>query len=170
MKNFLNSAFTLSFIFIAFFGVSVDTKGQIPDYLTPFNENKHICTDACAKYHNHLRLQSEEELTTLNYDVLRYDLFLDWRELLLFGKNDSIFFSAIQTIQLQITEDDTKIIELDAGDMIINSVFIDGVLLTDNSFNTDTKLRIEFPQSKNKNEIVEIVINYEINRSYRYGI
>jgi aminopeptidase N len=170
MKSFLNSALSLSIIFIAFLGVSVDTKGQIPDYLTPFNENKHICTDACAKYHNHLNFQSEDEMTTLNYDVLRYDLYLDWWDLLLFGKNDSIFFSATQTIQLQITEDDTKTIELDAGDMIINSVFIDGVLLTDDAFNTDTKLRIEFPQSKNKSEIVEIVINYEINRSYRYGI
>ncbi|PKL85090.1 MAG: hypothetical protein CVV22_09695 [Ignavibacteriae bacterium HGW-Ignavibacteriae-1] len=170
MKNFLNFTCTLSIIFIAFLGVSADTKGQIPDYLTPFDENKHICTEACGKYYNHLRLQSEDELTTLNYDVLRYDLFLDWRDLLLFGKNDSIFYKAVQTIQLQIAEDGTKIIELDAANMIINSVYIDGVLLTDDELYTDTKLEIVFPESKNKNEIVEIVINYEINRSFRYGI
>jgi aminopeptidase N len=172
MKNFLNSACTLSIIFIAFFGVSVVSKGQIPDYLTPFNENKHICIDhsACGKYHNHLRFQSEDEQTSLNYDVLRYDLFLDWRELLLFGKNDSIFFTAVQTIQLQITEDGTKTIVLDAADLIINSIIIDGELLTDDEFNTDKKLEIIFPESKNRNEIVEIVINYEIERSYQHGI
>ncbi|MBE2188535.1 MAG: T9SS type A sorting domain-containing protein [Candidatus Kapabacteria bacterium] len=172
MKNFLNSACSLSILFIALFGVSVDTKGQIPDYLTPFNENKNICIDhsACGKYHNHLRFQSEDKQTSLNYDILSYDLFLDWRELLLFGKNDSIFFTAIQTIQLQIIEDNTKVIILDAGDLIINSIFIDGDLLTDEVFNTDKTLEIEFPEFKNANEIVEIVINYEIERSYKRGL
>lgn len=171
MKNFLNFVVFTCIIIFLLIGSSVYSIGQIPDYLTPNHEAKHICFDhtSCSRYHQHDRFQSENNLPTRNYDVLNYDIFLDWQFSLLYGSKDSIFFSAIQRIKLRITEDDTRQIELDAVDLIIDSIKVDGEIHIAEEFTTAEFLDIEFATSKEFDEIVELEIHYRIDRKYTHG-
>lgn len=85
-----------------------------------------------AEYYRYDRLFSAPSaklqwIAPKNYDVLRYDLFLDWRNPLSGNATDpeSKQYWGRNTMTVVITDDNVTEITVDAADMVIDSVFID---------------------------------------------
>jgi len=152
------------------FVISPDLFSQVPGFLSPLEYDKHICVshEACRKYHNHEFFQAKGEPLIRNYDVIRYDLYLDWYETLLYGKHDSAFFGGVQTVLIKLDSNDVKRVEFDAVDMVIDSVSAGEIRLL--GFNYDGRiLSVNFSEAQKIDEEISIAIYFRVMRDYNWG-
>ena len=115
---------------------------NIPEYLLDENyqpqfETKFEAGNAnCNHLHKHFKgdelLAGRPESSQIEYrpyDVLKYDLYLNWYDLMAKnGKDKDVFkeYTGIVKIDIKIDSVNTEYIELDAGDFTIISVSFDG--------------------------------------------
>lgn len=115
---------------------------NIPEYLLDENYKPQFETKFkagnpnCNHLHEHFKgdklLSGRPEGSQIeyrSYDVLKYDLYLDWYDLMAKnGEGKELFkaYTGVVKIELKIDSLDTEFIELDAGDFYINSMSFDG--------------------------------------------
>lgn len=102
----------------------------IPDELLPF-PGKSQERKSCSRLQDHMQEKKgnfiqESDLVRRPYDVLFYDIFLDWKDLLETGqKKGDILYEAVNTIVLKIDSAATDELVFDCADLHVDSVRID---------------------------------------------
>ncbi|HOM05240.1 MAG TPA: hypothetical protein PLU67_07090, partial [Candidatus Kapabacteria bacterium] len=94
-----------------------------------------------------------------NYDVLRYDLELDWTEALS-SEPIKFEFTGKNKITVKITEPNTNMIEFDAINLVINSLSINSIPVSIFDYSQGL-ISIPFENNLNIGDTVEVIIDYK---------
>ncbi len=150
--------------------ISPDLFSQVPGFLLPDDYGKHICVshELCRKYHNYGLFQAKGEPLRRNYNVVRYDLYLDWYETLLHGGPENAIFWGIQTVQIEFDSNDVSSVEFDAVDMKIDSV-MDGKGSSLDFTYAGGKLSVKLIEVGNIGNVAVVQIYYSVARNYNWG-
>ena len=167
-------------IFFLAFGYSMQINAQkIPCYLKldakGHCENKHFIAVAdFIRYSSDFEKQKQiqallSQTEFRNYDVLSYDLYLDWYNVMKSKGNEpeDLHYTGVQKIKIRTREDGIKSIVLDGPGLIINKVFLDGAEI--DGFTQPEKGLITISLMKNAaiGEEFEIEIQYEYVAAYK---
>ncbi len=147
--------------------------------LDDVNESKHFdCTESCcsSKY-SHLREQFQSNFVKEPYDVIRYDLFLDFGNALKeadLNRDTSFkgYFNGVQRILLAIDSNDIELIKINANNMNIDDVVITGKYSQDKAYNwvyNDNNIEIRSILPFSKGDTLYVKIDYSVARTNRVG-
>lgn len=132
----------------------------LPEYLIPgehFEFKPH-----CHKHPMNLTQQIPSALNARPYDVLEYDIFLDWYRVLSIDNptGDNRMFNGINKMKIQIDTAVLSKIELDAAQIIIDSILYS----KDNSkiqfVQNQDIAKVTLPTNFFKGDTLQLIINY----------
>lgn len=105
------------------------------------------------------------------YDVISYDIDLDWYDMLLSDSTmpEKRFWKGKNDIKLVITEDDVDGVEFDAIGLEINKVYLNDVLLEETPQAADNVVFIPFNAPAKTNDEVRILIEYTYKNTENIG-
>lgn len=181
MKKYFTTILFLSFLSTAY-------SQSILDYLRPgkelLQENKYIQNDcyhpyeygtSCSPYCSHFaREKHKDELLNSfeyrNYDVLSYDLYMDWFDVLSregTAKEDTQY-DGVQKIVALITKDNVQSLEFDGPGLLIKSVLLDGKVI-ENFTQPDANglININLPTIAKQGDTVSLELNYRFVAAYK---
>ncbi len=152
---------------ILFFGLSIVEARNIPYFLDNEPDLKNTTEiEHLNCFHKYKfsaeQLQSESKIIYRPYDVLSYNLFLDWTNPLSTTGTNSVSdrtFSGRNIIKMRIDSNNVSSIILDAGKLIIDSIHYKDNLIKNVSV-VDKKAEIKFTKNFNSGDIVELSIFY----------
>ncbi len=104
---------------------SVSVSAQtLPDVLRPDGETKHLAVDRSHDIHAHAIVDRPTAVQRRNYDVLSYDLFMDWRNPLTSTEvtGAARVYSGMNRIRMHIDSAGVSVLRLNANQMTIDSV------------------------------------------------
>ena len=159
-------------VIVLFFALNVIKAQNLPDFLLNDNDvfHKQKYREICNHSKNPLLQKDFIPLEKRNYDVLRYDLFMDWYDLLSKEQGEQMNeFNGINKILLEIMSDNTDKIEFDVSLLKINKISIDGEGF-DNYKNSFGKLTLNFDTPKTKGESLLVEIDYDYSSTVRSGL
>lgn len=135
-------------------------------FLTPVKERNFANNN---NKNNHNQFQSNE--IPRNYDVLNYDLDVDWVDILLSEKNepDKRKWNGKIKIKLTPLENNFSLVELDAVELQINKIFINEIELENIPDNSSGILPITLNNPININDTITLDIHYEYNNPVNRG-
>jgi len=145
--------FSISFfVFILIFiFTNVPSSGQIPDELLFESKSglveEVLCSQKAKYEHNRIMSGFATEIDKRPYDVLSYDLYLDWRNPLASsgtGQKDRSYVG-INKIVVVATRDDLSQLEFDSEESVINEVKVNSAVVSGVN-HTDGILTIDLPQ------------------------
>jgi aminopeptidase N len=146
---------------------------NLPDYLDPGEHNfdKAGYKLFIEKKRNPKLLKEYIALEKRNYDVLRYDLYMDWYDLISkhFETGNLLTFEASNKIQLVILENNVSFIELDAMLLNIESITINGQPSNNSNKKALGILKVNFNQTFNSGDTVVLDIKYNFSSSENEG-
>ncbi len=157
----MKTIITAAFFFLA---ASQIFSQRIPLFLKPGNdfygeEKHHFCS----------HFEKQKELSTMmtaierrSYDVLSYDLYMDWYNLMNNEGNtpEDKHFDGIQKMMIALNKD-TNMIEIDGPGLDINRIFIDGEETFDfTQPDIDGYIYITFAVKKSKEDTINLDIHY----------
>ncbi len=104
------------------------------------------------------------------YDVVEYDLYMDWFDMLNadYGMWDTAKYSGVNRITLVSDVAELSFIDLDAENLIIDSVFVDGEKITPVPPVNSGVLAIEFEAPYSEGDTIEAEVYYRFE-SEKYG-
>ncbi|MFH1051356.1 MAG: M1 family aminopeptidase [bacterium] len=146
---------------------------KVPDYLMPDGQifdKANYSNNYKPKYNPQL-LKEYVELDRRNYDVLRYDLYMDWYDIINNNYHEGalIKFYGVNMIQLVILEDNTEFIELDALNLNIERILINGQASANSNKKTFGILKVDFNQAFNAGDTVSLNIYYNFSTTDNEG-
>ncbi|MCX7879828.1 MAG: M1 family metallopeptidase [Ignavibacteria bacterium] len=113
-----------------------------------------------------------QQVTKRPYDVLRYDLYLDWYNLMKDPKAmDSLsrVWLGINKITVRIQQDNFNLVELDARDLVIDSVFVEfdnfKQKITPTPQIANRRLNIGLPKNLNSGDSAVVTVFYKYARN-----
>lgn len=165
---------------LLYFTTSLRGNELLPEYLLDSKiENKDLGNRPYYHEHDqkcgHLSLDKflsrpdESQIKYRPYDVLKYELFLDWDNLMRNNGPEMPLFTeydGIVKIELKIDSLNTEFIELDAGIMDINYVKFNDVELTETPQVEDFIIKIPIPDNEmdfTEAKLIEISYTYKGN-------
>ncbi len=160
---------TLILIFVFLYNTSAQ---DIPDYLQP--DNNIFDKANYSNYHkskNNKFLKEYIELEKRNYDVLRYDLYMDWYDVINtpYENGSLIRFNGTNKIQLVILEDNLEYIELDALLLNIENILINGQPSANSNKKALGILKVNFNEPFNTGDTVVLDIKYNFSSTNNEG-
>ncbi len=167
MNSYSIRLFSISFfvsVLILIFA-EVPSSAQIPDYLMYENKSglaEEVYCSQKAKYENS-RIMSgfATEIDKRPYDVISYDLFLDWTNPLSSsgtGQKDRSF-GGINRIVVVASQDDLSQLEFDSEESVINEVKVNSAVVTAVN-ETNGLLTIDLPQAAKAGDTLRVEIDY----------
>jgi len=137
-------------------------------------EQKQFCSHTGINKHiNDKALSSPVNIRP--YDVLRYDIYFDWKDMMAkpakldsngFGYllADDVVWSGKNTITLKVLQDNLSYIELDAADLTMLAITVNGNLLktTPQPVNNILKINLDTPAKKNDTLIIGIQYQHTV--------
>jgi len=146
---------------------------ELPDYLQPGNfvYDKAGYANHQIKSKNPGFLKEYIELDKRNYDVLSYDLYMDWYDLISkpYENGTLLTFSGTNKIQLVILEDNLSFIELDAMLLNIERILINGQPSANSNKKAMGILKVNFNEPFNSGDTVVLDIKYNFSSTENEG-
>ncbi len=146
---------------------------HMPDFLQLENKPDPQPSMLCSK-HSAARVLGgiTSAIERRNYDVLSYDLTMDWRiplsQTLLSGINRR--YSGVNRMTIRIDSAQTQHIEFDADQLLIDSVKINGTLMKKTSISQNAATtQLSFDTVYNQGAIVVVDVFYTQNRATNPG-
>ena len=175
MSNFIKWSFIFTFLIIA----SQQAHTQIPkliDVNQNHFENKALCSHAQV-YKNMADKMLANPVYFRPYDVLNYDILLDWYNMMNmpmkldsngFGylTQEDVVWSGRNTITLRIDTAELSTLEFDSKDLKILSVKVNGEQITPTPPVTNNILSIPLNQPLHKNDTAIVTIDYKHDKWY----
>lgn len=160
--------------------ISVSSSTDLPNYLLDNQfENKDLGDRAYYHEHDHkcghlsldkfLSRPDESQIQYRPYNVLKYELFLDWENLMRNNGPDKPLYTeydGIVKIELKIDSLNTEFIELDGGYFDINYIKFNDVELTETPQVEDFIIKIPIPENEmdfSEAKLIEISYTYKGN-------
>ncbi len=136
----------------------------VPEYLQADfkGEYKPVSSEFSKKKDNNL--MGNQDAIIRNYDVIHYDISLDWYNVMkaTADTNESRYWNGTIKIRAKLLADNINYIELDAALLKIDEVLIDNIALENLPIcNSNNILKIEFPKVYNTNDTIDISIKYQ---------
>ncbi len=155
-------------------------KAELPDFLlnndflSPENKSMQMPTDIdCSNRYKHFKYDEilASAIVRRPYDVLSYDLYLDWYNVLnaTGTRNEDRIYTGRNTIEIMIDSANVSVIDFDAAELQIDSVMINNVKVTPTPQPDNDILHIELPRAYNVNETLSVAIFYTYIRNGNYG-
>ncbi|MFP4368065.1 MAG: M1 family aminopeptidase [Candidatus Kapaibacterium sp.] len=153
---------------------SISIYAQEGLFINESQTNLHFEKYNCSKQHKHLNLLSAEDghVEYRPYDVLEYDLYMNWYNPL---KAESIndhgrFFTGINKIRIRIDSAEATSLKFNAGNMEITSVRFNLTDLDESSYEQVDEYLIINPENPMvKDEEVELEIHYRYTGESNLG-
>ncbi len=161
------SALSLLRVFVAMCFVAVTAQSQsIPSVLL-FDEGKssdQSQVPCCAVSKQHIQSVQEHPsvIERRNYDVLEYDLTMDWRIPLSQPKGGSIDrrYTGVNRVTLRIDSNATTILVFDAELLKIDSLLFEGQKLNSGLLQVGSQVRILLPKTYNRGDTIHLAFYY----------
>ncbi|MFC2130913.1 M1 family aminopeptidase [Bacteroidota bacterium] len=161
-------------ILVVLFGFNAVSAQPVPDFLLHGEQ----VFDKVNYSHYHKPKYNPEMLKVYiplekrNYDVLRYDLFMDWYDLLSYDYHDGalIRFNGVNNIQLVIDSNNVDFIELDSDELTIVRILINGETSANSNKPTTGILKVNFNEPFNQGDTVLLEIFYKYSTPDVRGI
>jgi len=155
-------------------------KTDLPDYLINYDkhqlENKAVQMPVdidCSNLYKHLKYDEIQSSAIIRrpYDVLRYNLFMDWYNVL--SSTDTTgkerIYTGRNSIDIMIDSSNVSAIDFDAVELQIDSVIINDVKIALPPQPDSSILHIVLPRAYNTNETLNVIIDYTYNKKYNIG-
>ncbi len=117
-------------------------------------------------------LQGESKINRKPYDVISYNLFMDWTNPMSKIGTKSFEdreFNGINKIKMRIDSNNVSKITIDAGKLLIDSVYLSNVKIIDKIFVIDDKAVVVLPNSFSAGEFIELSVFYRYSDSVNRG-
>jgi aminopeptidase N len=144
----------------------------IPDFIeagySPQTEHKHSLTCSHSKHFQMLAPEAKSKIR--NYDVIEYDIYMDWSQVLL-GESSSgehRYYNGTNAITIEITDEEASEIILDQTDLLIKEVKI-GETNLDFEILPDEEFIVELDKTYSKEEILTLDISYQYQSNVNNG-
>ena len=168
--------FRYYYFIIFLFLIASPLFSEIPYFLSneviEIYEIEHDHLNCSNKYHNHESFQNESKIIRRPYNVLNYDLFLDWTNpLSTIGnrKREDREYHGINKIKMQIDSNNVSLITLDAGRLLIDSVVLNGNVAIYNISVTNSVADIKLPSKYNKGDTITLSVFYKYSDTLNRG-
>jgi len=145
--------------------ISVTTSQEIPDVLLLNSDGKLSQQDSHEPLCSHGSVtpklaQRASSIKKKPFDVLNYNLYMDWRKPLSDTGSASRRYTGVNIITMRIDSDNVQKILLEAGTLRIDSVFLDGQKLTSSATKKSDSLTIALPKIFNTGDTIAIALHY----------
>ena len=155
-------------------------KADLPEFLLNNDilqyENKSVQMPAdidCSNRHKHLKYDEIQSSAIIrrNYDVLTYDLYMDWYNVL--NATDTMpkdrIYTGINKVSILIDSSNVTAIDFDAAELQIDSVFINNNKILLPQQPDSMILHIILPGTYNLGDTLHIEINYTYTNKENHG-
>lgn len=151
-------------IFVSLFVSSLAGSRELSDFLKPEGEHFEYKKPLCSHFDKKATplYDAKSQIDRRPYDVLFYDVYLDWYELMLrdSANGEERYWSGINIITVEIDSSEVEALEFDADGMRADSVFVDGVKIEPNPEIRNRILAVELPATFEVGETAQIKIHY----------
>ncbi|MGB9701615.1 MAG: M1 family aminopeptidase [Candidatus Kapaibacteriota bacterium] len=141
----------------------INLYSQIPEILIPGGhfETKPSCSFQ-EKYYRPQIQSISSALNLRNYDVLKYNIYLDWYNIMLtpYVQGSYRQFSGVNSITLKITSDFANSLSFDVQNILIDSVKIKNENYKLNILQNPDSVTVTLLQTKFKGDTVNLIIYY----------
>ena len=156
--------------------ISYKNIAQVPDLILNDYEHKQILPQliGCSHSNHYKNIFSEKLCGTHNYnfDILNYDLFMDWFEVL--SGEDTVVathsYNGLQKIRFMSKENNLNNITLDAAYLRINSIKFNNLIIENFTQPEENRLTINLPKKLDSGEVAIVEIDYSYILDFNLGM